>query len=824
MSVLLQTYGTEFEEKQARSIRFSPVLFLALIFWVSCALVYVYAREVLEGILFVAGLAFLVASASTCLLGKNYLNKKKHLTQLLLIISLIAAGCLCALSGAFNVKCAQTEFKSINGAPKVSQSQMECTLFALNDMQEGVYGGELDCMAFLPNGKREKVRILMKNDEEVYYGQSFKAVVSFALPSETQKESFWMKGIVAKGSVKTTLSAKWITPFAEKRAAFIKLIRQQDNASADLGLLLALACGYRPLLQETSLYTDFQIAGLAHIVAVSGAHLSLAIACITALLSRTHMKRKTRLVAIVSVTVLFLFVCAFPISAFRAACMTCMACCSFLAGRRASSQNALGVCIFVCLLSDPSCSVSVSFALSALSTLGIIVLVPLMGKLFPSHKKKGFTGSIIDFVRENSFLTLAASVATLPLSAALFAQVSLIAPFSNILAGVLFTPLCLMSLACLLVFLASSHLPFALFVCCQKLCVLLSCIVGVLSRVPYAAIPVQTSVAVAIGTSTLIIAGILFAQAALHKSKRNKIEQCWEARGQHLQRNKRLAPAFIIACFVCGIFIAGTFLSPVILEESIYLAALDVGQGDALLLRDEKAAVLVDTGNYDTQLKRKLASKGVYHLDAVFITHPDNDHCGSLESLLRAVEVDAVYVPQDLLSCNCQKCTQLRSVAEKESVVLEGVAAGETFTTKHYVIQTIWPYNYADGGGNQDSLCLGISVDINNDKVIDYSALLVGDAESETLDRLIATNRLPKADIFKVGHHGSAASCTKPVLDAIAPSVALLSVGEKNRYGHPTETTLSLLEEENISIARTDTQGTITCFFKKAGICLATER
>ena len=117
---------------------------------------------------------------------------------------------------------------------------------------------------------------------------------------------------------------------------------------------------------------------------------------------------------------------------------------------------------------------------------------------------------------------------------------------------------------------------------------------------------------------------------------------------------------------------------------------------------------------------------------------------------------------------------------------------------------------------------MSVAVDMDGDNAIDYTALLVGDAERETLQRMIEQGRIGETDIFKVGHHGSAVSCDQDTLDALSPCIALLSVGAYNRYGHPNPEVLSLLEANQVVSARTDEQGTITCFFEKEGIRVAT--
>lgn len=100
---------------------------------------------------------------------------------------------------------------------------------------------------------------------------------------------------------------------------------------------------------------------------------------------------------------------------------------------------------------------------------------------------------------------------------------------------------------------------------------------------------------------------------------------------------------------------------------------LDVGQGDAILFRSEGKTFLIDTGNQDNLLKSRFAEHGISHLDGVLITHPDDDHCGSLDVIEQLVVVDSIYVAKDLPTCNegnCQKLmTQIHKIVDDKNIV-----------------------------------------------------------------------------------------------------------------------------------------------------------
>lgn len=796
-------------------MRFSPVLLLSLVFWLVCAWSYANMSTLSEDACFIAGIMVLTASFALLALAKSTQGARTRMFCAGIALACAALGC--ALSGALSAHRAEDMIESAEQL----DSRQNISLIAISDSQESSYGLKTDCLVRLEDGSLVKIRLQTKHGEVLYYGQRLDGSIKVSRPSDTQRNTYWKKGIAAYAQVLEIDEITWAVPFAKQRARFIEAVQAKENLPWT-GLFLALACGYRATFQDEALYRDFQIAGLAHIVAVSGAHLSLAIAFVSAFLSRLRVGRRKLIVASFITMGFLLFVCAFPISAFRAAFMSSLGCASFFAKRRASSQNALGLCIVVCLLIDPCTSLSISFALSALSTLGIILVSPFFMRLFHSSNQRKPVSGFMDAMKESIVLTLSASIATLPLSAAIFAQISLVAPLSNIVAGFMFAPLCVGSLLCQTLFVISGSLFCAPFLFCKGMALVFSAIVSSLAAIPHAAIPASLSSEQALAMTILSFLALWTVTKVLaHRvsgKKRTDIDQVSDAPPIKKERTVMLACGLAFALAFAGVFHL-VFLR----SETPYLAALDVGQGDALLLKDYSRAILIDTGNQDTQLKQQLARKGIYRLDAVFITHPDDDHCASLEVLASVVEVERIYVPASLLTCSCNKCDAFKERVEQTNVALEGVNAGDAFTTKHCQVTVLWPYVYSEEGGNQDSLCLDVRIDPDGDGAFDYRAFLAGDAESETLKKIDEKISLEEVDIFKVGHHGSAVSCDSDVLEKMQPKVALLSVGRRNRYGHPSETSLALLKQQECVIARTDEQGTITCFFEKKGIRIVSD-
>lgn len=239
------------------------------------------------------------------------------------------------------------------------------------------------------------------------------------------------------------------------------------------------------------------------------------------------------------------------------------------------------------------------------------------------------------------------------------------------------------------------------------------------------------------------------------------------------------------------------------------LTALDVGQGDALLLRAPGAAVLVDTGEPDADVVRLLRREGVEGLDLLVITHAHLDHVGGAPALLEAMPVAVVWmhpVPSDLTVVE-QHAALLR-IAQRRGIPVRGPPAGAVVAVRGLVLEVLGPppgrpYAGARSELNNSSIVLRASVAGAG------SVLLAGDTEREAHADLLASHaeRL-RADVVVVPHHGS--RTTDPaLLAATGAHTAVISVGAGNRHGHPAQDTLDALSALGMTVLRTDRHGTV---------------
>ena len=230
---------------------------------------------------------------------------------------------------------------------------------------------------------------------------------------------------------------------------------------------------------------------------------------------------------------------------------------------------------------------------------------------------------------------------------------------------------------------------------------------------------------------------------------------------------------------------------PAVGSKGLRVHILDVGQGDAALLQfPEGEALLVDAGkNVDgPEVINYLEKQGIKRIDYVVGTHPHEDHIGGLDLVIRKFQVGQIYLPRK--AANTRSYEDLLREIEKQGLRVKEARAG----TVIYERPNLKAVFVAPGGSKYE--------DLNNWSAVVYvcygntAVLLAGDAEKQSEQEMLAAGVNLKADLLKVGHHGSRDSTSLSFLSAVSPGYAVISVGKDNEYGHPHEETLLSLSVE----------------------------
>lgn len=236
--------------------------------------------------------------------------------------------------------------------------------------------------------------------------------------------------------------------------------------------------------------------------------------------------------------------------------------------------------------------------------------------------------------------------------------------------------------------------------------------------------------------------------------------------------------------------------------SSFSIHFIDVGQADAALVECDGHYMLIDGGNKaDSNIIYSVLKKaGVQKLDIVVGTHAHEDHIGGLPGAFNYTSADLTLCPVTSYDSNAFDDFKRYADNNGNSIIIPTV--GDKYGLGSSVVTIL--------GVNGDS-------DTNNTSIvlrIDYgetSFLFTGDAEREAEQAILDNGAGLSATVLKVGHHGSDTSTTYPFLREIMPQYAVISVGEDNNYGHPTEDALSRLRDADITVFRTDLQGDVFC-------------
>jgi len=244
-------------------------------------------------------------------------------------------------------------------------------------------------------------------------------------------------------------------------------------------------------------------------------------------------------------------------------------------------------------------------------------------------------------------------------------------------------------------------------------------------------------------------------------------------------------------------------------DATLEVVFFNVGQGDCILLKTEGHNMLIDAGDIgkDKVILNYLAKYNVTNLDYIVATHPHSDHIGSMPSVIRAMDNVSMIIMPDKTHTT-KTFENLIDVIEEKDIAMTIPKSGDVFNLGDASIQVLAPNSATYKDINDYSIVLRVDFG-------DTSFLFTGDAETKSESEQLGNsekllNGLPlKADVLKVGHHGSRTSSTQKYLDAVSPSYAVISSGAKNTYGHPDNEVISRLNAMGIVIYRTDINDTI---------------
>jgi competence protein ComEC len=605
----------------------------------------------------------------------------------------------------------------------------------------------------------------------------------------------------------------------------------------EAGLAAGILIGLRERV-DRALAADFATAGASHIVAISGWN----IAIVAGLVGAVLRGRSRRLVAILvggTITAYVVAAGGSP-SVVRAALMAAVVLAARESGRAGRAPAALSLAALMLLLVDPAMIGDAGFRLSVTATAGLLAWASPVGAwLGRLHLPAG--RAMPRWLAESLGISLAAQAATLPDVLLTFGRLSLVAPGVNLLV----VPLVPAAMAAGVIAMAGGWLamlglpvPIATLAGLPAWLVLhvIVAVVRIAASLPFAAVivPPQAAlvavVAIVLGLALLRTGRVRF-PARVGRGMRTRRPPATpvtaEASRAHRATRSRPRPRWERPlAATCLVVVA---LSTLALGEAAgratRLVMLDVGQGDAILVESSSGPrMLVDGGPDPDRLLLELDARlppWDRRIDILVLTHPHEDHVAGLVRVLERYRVGRVFEP-GMRGPGPGWEAWDRLLRARPIIHRATLSAGARLHVGEVAMAVMWPDPGAvSAAPGETGRAINDTSIVLLGEALGRRFLLTGDAE-EDVDPALVARGLPHVDVLKVAHHGSATATSAALLAATRPTVALISVGAGNDYGHPAPSTLDRLHDAGARVLRTDQVGGVEVDLRRDGIAIRT--
>lgn len=540
------------------------------------------------------------------------------------------------------------------------------------------------------------------------------------------------------------------------------------------GLLTGMLLGDKTEVPD-EVRDDFSRSGLYHLLAISGMHIGYLFAILLLVVKPVFLNLRVRRIVLFAILWAYVLITGANPPTVRAALIISLVMLSYELHRTPRRWNLWGGAALLILLVDPQQLFSVGFQLSFAATAGILLAMD-----FLEEKRSALRTSSLATRRWRRFLgryvgvplliSSAAGTFTAPILAAHFGGFALISVVLNLiaipLAGLIFGLAWAIVASKLILGIAIAPLVAALELGLKAL----ESIAFVGARLP--------------GNSLGEFSGMVTATAIVIAFLGILLSSTWQRR-------------FL---WVSGALIL-LLIAPAIQSQShLRVESLDVGQGDATLLRFPGGSnLLVDCGGKETaenELLPSLRRQGINRLNALLLTHFDADHAGGALPILEAFRVDRMVVSS--LSPRGDLGQKIMNEARRRGIPVRAASLGDTlcgFQNSKCVI--LWPPESVGGDENRESIVMKV-------RFGETSILLTGDIEQPEEKFIMNSGGYLQSDILKVAHHGSRNSSQRDFIGKVRPQIGLISCGRGNPYHHPSQRVISDLEAMGCSVYRTD--------------------
>jgi len=654
---------------------------------------------------------------------------------------------------------------------------------------------------------------------EYDYGDALR--VTGKLETPAQLDDFDYKGYLESRGIYSTMlypdievletghgfpPLEWVYSLKKSLSQSIAQIMPEPQASLAQGVVLGIRYNIPQEVKDA-----FARTGTAHLLAISGLHLSILAGILLSLGIRLFGKKRYIYVWLaLGVIWLYALLTGLNPPVVRGAIMASLFLSAELLGRQRTAITSLAFAAAIMVAIDPPILWDAAFQLSFLGMAGLIFIAPpLMGlgrKLVASTiGEEGAGSSIATIVTDSFSVTLAAVIAVWPVVAHYFGIVSLVGPLATFLA--------LPALPALIVLGAVGGIIGLVFLpIAQGIGWLAWLFASYMLLIVKGLAPISAVEAEWVNPALIISYYAVLAIVIWLVSSRRLLPKAGGWLKQGTARSSELVGRLPLKWVVPPLLILAilaTAAAATMPDDKLRVSFLDVGQGEAILIQKGSQQVLVDGGPSPQALALELGEKMPFWdrtIEMVVLTHPHADHITGLVEAVQRYRVEQVLYPEsDYDSPICRQWLEL--IGEKDIECTIAQAGQEIDLGDGVTMKVLNPPATPLSGTNSDMNNNSVVLNLNAGEV---SFLLTGDIEREAEFGLIARGGNLSGTVLKVGHSGSKTSTTPDFLAAVNPAAAVISVGE-NSYGHPHGEVIGRLEAElgKEYIYRTDERGTI---------------
>lgn len=672
---------------------------------------------------------------------------------------------------------------------KDDKSIISATAVVIKGPSEGEYNYKYTVKARTGKYKNKKfiVYINKKNKKLLEYGDLIEIKGEYSAPEVARNYkgfdySQYLKTLNIYGTIKVEeskiINKNQLSPILIS----INNIKEKmiDNANRNMpkrtaNLLLGILIGERDNIQE-DIIESFRTANLSHILAVSGAHTSYIILGITYLISKSKTPKRIGYIITIINLLIFIIITGASYSVVRACIMAIVVIGAKICYRKENFFTSICISLIIILIQNPFAINDIGLKLSFMGTAGIVIFNKSITNFFIKLKIK-------QKIAEALSVTFSAQLMIMPITILNFNTISLTFFISNILASPLLGIIIIFGFISIFISSILNPISKILFLILHIFLELLILVSKVTEKIPGSSILVKTpNILFAIVYYILILFFNYFFVIKQNPTRR------FHKKIIKIITIKNIKNAFKVIAVVFLIMLLLTRIVRII-NPTLKIYFIDVGQGDStLIVTPKNKKILIDGGEGKTNvLFQYLLDRRINKIDYIIISHFDSDHCNGLIEIIEKMRVENIVMSKQ--SKESEEYKKILEIIKQKNIKVSSVKAEDKIIIEKNLYTKI--LNPAEKFEFQD---------LNNNAIVaklvykNFNMLFTGDIEKAEENLAKKYKNELKSTILKVAHHGSKTSTSEEFLKYVEPQIALIGVGENNKFGHPNQITIEKLK------------------------------